>query len=204
MSYAVKEIFYTLQGEGAKAGPAGRVLPLRRLQSLVGPGGGPGHQPSAASATPTSSAPTAPAAAASPTPRALAAAVAAHWPAGAGGASLCRLHRRRTAASTRRPADRRPPRARVSRSRSRPTAPNRCRPASTGSASAPRRVAELVCRARQRVEAGLPAGGAGGQARRTSSTSVSTTSSCNRWTALIGPKPSRPPSPTASPTPLGA
>ena len=34
--YAVKEIFYTLQGEGAQNGTSRRVLPLYRLQSLVG------------------------------------------------------------------------------------------------------------------------------------------------------------------------
>ena len=36
MSYAVKEIFYTLQGEGAQRRPAGGVLPLRRLQPVDG------------------------------------------------------------------------------------------------------------------------------------------------------------------------
>ena len=41
MSYAVKEIFYTLQGEGAQAGRP-RVLPLRRLQPMVRSGKGPG------------------------------------------------------------------------------------------------------------------------------------------------------------------
>ena len=38
--YAVKEIFYTLQGEGANAGPRRRVLPLCRLQSVVRPRAG--------------------------------------------------------------------------------------------------------------------------------------------------------------------
>ena len=41
MSYAVKEIFLTLQGEGGQAGPRGGVLPLRRLQPVVRPRGGP-------------------------------------------------------------------------------------------------------------------------------------------------------------------
>ena len=41
MTYTVKEIFYTLQGEGAQRGHAGRVLPLRRLQSVDGSRGGP-------------------------------------------------------------------------------------------------------------------------------------------------------------------
>ncbi len=35
MSYAVKEIYYTLQGEGAQTGRAGGLLPLCRVQSLV-------------------------------------------------------------------------------------------------------------------------------------------------------------------------
>jgi organic radical activating enzyme len=36
MSYAVKEIFYTLQGEGAQAGrPPCRLLSVCRLQPLV-------------------------------------------------------------------------------------------------------------------------------------------------------------------------
>ena len=37
MSYQVKEIFHTLQGEGAQSGTRRRLLPLCRLQSLVGP-----------------------------------------------------------------------------------------------------------------------------------------------------------------------
>ena len=41
MSYAVKEIFLTLQGEGGAGGPAGGVLPLRRLQPLDRPRAGP-------------------------------------------------------------------------------------------------------------------------------------------------------------------
>ena len=34
VAYRVKEIFYTLQGEGAQAGRPGRVLPVRRLQPV--------------------------------------------------------------------------------------------------------------------------------------------------------------------------
>ena len=37
MSYAVKEIFKTLQGEGAHTRARGRVLPFLRLQSVVWP-----------------------------------------------------------------------------------------------------------------------------------------------------------------------
>ena len=40
MSYAVKEMFLTLQGEGVNAGPPRGVRALRRLQSLVGARGG--------------------------------------------------------------------------------------------------------------------------------------------------------------------
>ncbi len=42
--YAVKEIFYTLQGEGANAGSRRRVLPLCRLQSVVRPRAGSRHR----------------------------------------------------------------------------------------------------------------------------------------------------------------
>ena len=41
MSYAVKEIFYTLQGEGAQTGRAGSLLPFRWMQPLVGARTGP-------------------------------------------------------------------------------------------------------------------------------------------------------------------
>ena len=41
MSYSVKEIYYTLQGEGVHAGRAGRVPALRGLQPVDGPRGGP-------------------------------------------------------------------------------------------------------------------------------------------------------------------
>jgi hypothetical protein len=40
--YAVKEIFYTLQGEGANTGTPGGVLPLRGMQPVVGARGGQG------------------------------------------------------------------------------------------------------------------------------------------------------------------
>ena len=41
MTYAVKELFYTLQGEGANAGRPGGLLPVRRLQPLDRPRGRP-------------------------------------------------------------------------------------------------------------------------------------------------------------------
>ena len=44
MSYAVKEIFLTLQGEGGQAGRAGGVLPLRRLQPVDRARAGPGRR----------------------------------------------------------------------------------------------------------------------------------------------------------------
>ena len=77
--YAVKEIYYTLQGEGMQTGRARRLLPLRRLQSLVGPRGRTAPAPSAISATPISSAPTGRAAASSPMPQASPAPCRAAW-----------------------------------------------------------------------------------------------------------------------------
>ena len=56
MTYTVKEIFYTLQGEGTHAGQAGGLLPLLRLQPLDGARGGSRDRDLHASATPTSSA----------------------------------------------------------------------------------------------------------------------------------------------------
>jgi 7-carboxy-7-deazaguanine synthase len=43
MSYQVKEIFYTLQGEGANAGRPAVFCRFRRLQPLVRPRAGPRH-----------------------------------------------------------------------------------------------------------------------------------------------------------------
>ena len=40
MTYRVKEIFYTLQGEGTHAGRAGGVLPVHQLQPVDRPGKG--------------------------------------------------------------------------------------------------------------------------------------------------------------------
>ena len=103
MTYAVKEIFYTLQGEGAQRRTARGVLPLRRLQPLDRARGGPRHARSASSATPTSSAPTAPAAASSRTADDLADAVADTWPRADGAQPAARrVHRRRAAAAARR------------------------------------------------------------------------------------------------------
>ena len=68
IDYTVKEIFNTLQGEGGQAGRAGGVLPLRGLQSVERPRSRIARRPSAPSATPISSAPTATAAGASPMP----------------------------------------------------------------------------------------------------------------------------------------
>jgi hypothetical protein len=59
MSYQVKEIFYTLQGEGANALPAATCGPAASRIALL---------PSAAFATPILSAPTAREAASLPTP----------------------------------------------------------------------------------------------------------------------------------------
>ena len=107
VAYAVKEIFLTLQGEGAQAGATGRVLPVRRLQSVVRAG-----RPTAPPRLPIlryrlSSAPTARAAAPMRAARALADAIAAEWGGGRRAPlSSCR-HRRRAAAADRRRAARR-------------------------------------------------------------------------------------------------
>ena len=42
MTYRVKEIYYTLQGEGTHTGRAGRVLPVHQLQPVDRAGTGPG------------------------------------------------------------------------------------------------------------------------------------------------------------------
>ena len=110
MAYAVKEIFYTLQGEGANTGrPA---VFCRFAGCNLWTGREPDRRtPSAGSATPISSAPTGPAAASSPTAGALARAVAAAWPDdGPAGTPLRGLHRRRAAAPARRRPARRAPR----------------------------------------------------------------------------------------------
>ena len=101
MSYAVKEIFYTLQGEGAQHRAPRRLLPVRRLQPVDGPRAGPRDRAICSSATPTSSAPTAPAAAGSRPRPSLAAdgrRPLAHRRNGRSPA-LRRLHRRRAAAA---------------------------------------------------------------------------------------------------------
>ena len=71
MTYAVKEIFYTLQGEGAR--PGGRRCSAALPAAICGPGARrTGPRRSARSATPISSAWTAPRAAGSPMPATLA------------------------------------------------------------------------------------------------------------------------------------
>ena len=67
MTYAVKEIFYTLQGEGANAGRPAVFCRFAGCNLWTGREERPGRRPSASSATPTSSAPTGRAAASSPT-----------------------------------------------------------------------------------------------------------------------------------------
>ena len=54
MTYTVKEIFYTLQGEGTHDGQTGGLLPLLRMQPLDGARGGSREARSAPSVTPTS------------------------------------------------------------------------------------------------------------------------------------------------------
>ena len=102
--YAVKEIFYTLQGEGANAGAPAVFCRFAGLQSVVGPRGGPRRRPTAGSAIRISSARTATAAASSPTADELARACAPRRrrPAGLAG----RADRRRADAAGRRGADR--------------------------------------------------------------------------------------------------
>ncbi len=139
MTYAVKEIFYTLQGEGAHSGrPAVfcRFAGCNLWSGLERDR----DAPSAASAIPTSSAPTARTADASPTAAALVDALQAQWPAArpAGRAPVRRLHRRRAAAAARRAAAGRTALRAAGTWRSRPTARRPRRRASTGSASAPR------------------------------------------------------------------
>ena len=58
--YAVKEMFYTLQGEGAQRRAGRGVLPLRAAATCGAGASGTGRRPSAGSATPISSAPTVP------------------------------------------------------------------------------------------------------------------------------------------------
>ena len=135
MTYAVKEVFYTLQGEGRAGGSAVGVLPLRRAATsgpaarsdradaicrfcdtdfvgTDGPGGG-GFRSRASARRRTSR---------------------RMWPTGAARASVRRVHRRRAAAAARRgPASTRCTRE-ASRSRSRPTARCPYPTASTGSA----------------------------------------------------------------------
>ena len=76
MTYAVKEIFYTLQGEGAQAGRPAVFCRFAGCNLWSGPRGGPRRARSASSATPISSASTAPSGGKFATPTALADAVA--------------------------------------------------------------------------------------------------------------------------------
>ena len=79
MTYSVKEIFLTLQGEGGQAGRAAVFCRFAGCNLWSGLRAGPRRAPSAPSATPTSSGPTGRAAASSAPPPTLAAAVAAAW-----------------------------------------------------------------------------------------------------------------------------
>ena len=158
MSYAVKEIFLTLQGEGAHAGRRGGVLPFLRLQSLERPRAGSRAPPSASSATPTSWAPTARWAAVTLPPRRWPIPIAAQWTGQAanryvvltGGEPLLQVDRC---------VDRRPARAwlRDRRRDQRHASPRRT--ASTGSASARRPAPNWWSRQRSRAQAGVSAGG---------------------------------------------
>ena len=85
MTYAVKEIFYTLQGEGAHTGRPAVFCRFAGCNLWTGREQDRAERGLHSSATPTSSAPTAPAAASSPPPTTLADAVAATWPAAANG-----------------------------------------------------------------------------------------------------------------------
>ena len=80
MTYLVKEIFYTLQGEGAHAGRPAVFCRFAGCNLWTGREEDRAPRRSASSATPTSSAPTARAAAASRPPTTSPTAVAAHWP----------------------------------------------------------------------------------------------------------------------------
>ena len=79
MSYAVKEIFLTLQGEGGQAGRAAVFCRFAGCNLWTGREAGSGGRPSAGSATPISSAWTGPAAAGSRLAKDLAGAVEAAW-----------------------------------------------------------------------------------------------------------------------------
>ena len=201
MSYAVKEIFLTLQGEGGQAGRRGGVLPLRRLQPVERARAGPRRAPSAPSATPTSSAWTARAAAASPTPRrwptAVEAAVAragrtTGWWCCTGGEPLLQLDDA---------ADRRAARARLRDRGGDQRHAAGARRASTGSASAPRPTRRW-CRPRgQELKLVYPAGRA--SIRSASRGWISSASTCSRWTGPTARRTPRRPSPIAWPTRAG-
>ena len=201
MSYAVKEIFYTLQGEGAQAGrPAvfcrfagcnlwsgrevDRASAVCRFcdTDFVGTDGTGGGRFADAAA--------------------LAAAVAAQWPAGAGGRPyvVC------TGGEPLLQLDTPLIDALHAAGFEIAIETNGTKPVPDGIdwvCVSPKAGSQLVVERGNELKLVFPQAEAEAS-RRTSSTSVSTTSSCNRWTALIGWKPSRPPSPTASPTPLGA
>ena len=180
MTYAVKEIFYTLQGEGANAGRpavfcrfAGCNLWTGREKDRAtavctfcdtdfvgtdGDGGGKFRTAAELAA-------------------AVAGAVAERQrPRHAAG----RLHRRRAAAADGRRPRRTPSTTPASRSRSRPTARSSRPMASTGSASAPRQARRRCCCAATSSSSSTRR-----PTRRPSAspTPTSSTSSCSRWTA---------------------
>ena len=159
MTYRVKEIFYTLQGEGTHAGRAGRVLPVQPA-ATCGPGGRrtahardlpvlrhrlrrhrrPGRRPFADAAS------------------SLADASSRAWPDARARAPYGRVHRRRAAAAARRRA--------VDALHEQgfdvavETNGTRCpRPASTGSASAPRPARPLVLTAGDELKLVFPQDG---------------------------------------------
>ena len=125
----------TLQGEGRQHGAAGGVLPVQPAATSGPAARRTGRPRSASSATPTSSAPTAPGGGTlRAPPRARRSPSPPTWPSAARARPLRGVHRWRAAAAARRRAHRRVARAAASRSRSRRTARCPSRPASTGSA----------------------------------------------------------------------
>ena len=184
VTYAVKEIFYTLQGEGAQRRPAGGVLPLRRLQPLDRPRGGPRARRSARSATPTSSAPTARGGGKFRTAAdARRRRSPAQWPpvngrsrplvVCTGGEPLLQLDAR---------ARRRAPRRAASRSPSRPTARSQPPRRHRLDLRQPQGRLRRPCSLRgNELKLVYPQAGAAARALRRRSTS--STSSCSRWTA---------------------
>ena len=189
MTYAVKEIFYTLQGEGPT--PGGRRCSAASPAATSGSGTRrTGPPPSARSATPTSSAPTAPAAASSAPPRSSPTPSPSTWPSRRRARHAARgVHRRRAAAADRRGARRRPARGGL-RDRRRDQRHAACRPTGidwicvspkAGSSTVLLRGDELKL---VYPQAGRPAGALRGR-------STSSTSSCSRWTAPSSTRTSR-------------